>query len=329
MKIFVDVTIPDVLTSFFTQEVKEKLAKTGEVVYNTGESPLSGKELANALKGVDVLITGWNHPTITKDDLGDVKLIVHTGGSVGGIIDLSVYDTDVRVLSGNRYYAESVAEGTLSYMLMALRKMGEYSSALKNNGEWLQPRNEGLLDKTIGIVSLGQISRHLIPMLKVFRTKIKVYSTTPDQEEAKALGFEYAELDEIFSTCDIVTVHTAKCPETDNMINDRHFKLLKDGALFINTSRGSVIDENSLIENLKENRFTAVLDVYQTEPLPSSSELRNLENVILFPHHGGPTFDRRKYITLLLIDDIVRFFNGQDTENTIPREVAEKMTVIK
>lgn len=328
MKIFVNVTIKDVLTSFFTQEVRDKLDTLGEIVYNTGEYALKGEELSTALKGVDVLITGWNHPTIRKEDLGDVKLIVHTGGSIGGIVDLSVYDTDVKVISGNKYYAESVAEGTLAYMLMALRKMGEYSQGLKENGIWAQPRNEGLLDKTVGIVSLGQISRHLIPMLKVFRTKIKVYSTHKDYELAGKMGYEYADLDDIFRTCDIVSVHTAKCPETDNMINDTHFKLLKDGALFINTSRGTVIDERALIENLKENRFSAVLDVYQTEPLPIDSELHGLPNVILFPHHGGPTYDRRKFITLFLIDDIIRYFNGEELQNLISRETAQKMTVI-
>ena len=328
MKIFVNVVIKDVLESFFPNEIREKLKQMGDVQYNTTDHTYYGAELADALKGVDVLITGWNQPTIRSEDLGDVKLIIHTGGSVGGIVDLSVFDTDVKVISGNNYYAESVAEGTLSYMLMALRRMGECSNLLKS-GIWKPLQNEGLFDKTIGIVSLGSISRKLIPMLKMFRTKIKVYSKIEmDYEYAAKMGYEYDSLENIFKTCDIVSVHTAKKPETNNMINDKHFKLLKQGALFLNTSRGSIIDEQALIENLKENRFHAVLDVYQEEPLSSDSELLKLNNVILFPHMGGPTYDRRKYITSFLIDDALGFFYGEELKNLITKKQAENMTII-
>lgn len=328
MKIFVNIVIKDVLESFFPNEIREKLKSIGEVEYNLTDHAFCGEELAAALKGADILVTGWNQPLIHKEDLGDVKLIVHTGGSVGGIIDLSVFDTDVKVISGNNYYAESVAEGTLSYMLMALRRMGECSGLLKS-GIWRPLHNEGLFDKTVGIVSLGSISRKLIPMLKMFRTKIKVYSKIEtDYAFAGEMGYEYDSLENIFKTCDIVTVHTAKKPETDNMINDKHFKLLKKGALFINTSRGSVIDEQALIENLKENRFHAVLDVYQHEPLAPESELLTLDNVILFPHMGGPTYDRRKFITSFLIDDAAEFFEGGELKNLITKKQAENMTVI-
>lgn len=328
MKIFVNIVTKGVLESFFPNEIRKKLKSIGEIEYNTTDHAFCGQELATALKGADILITGWNQPLIRKEDLGDIKLIVHTGGSVGGIVDLSVFDTDVKVISGNNYYAESVAEGTLSYMLMALRKMGECSDLLKS-GIWNPLHNEGLFDKTVGIVSLGSISRKLIPMLKMFRTKIKVYSKIEiDYAFAEKMGYEYDSLENIFKTCDIVTVHTAKKPETDNMINDKHFKLLKKGALFVNTSRGSVIDEQALIENLKENRFHAVLDVYQHEPLAPESELLKLDNVILFPHMGGPTYDRRKFITSFLIDDAVEFFSGGELKNLITKKQAENMTVI-
>jgi phosphoglycerate dehydrogenase-like enzyme len=184
-----------------------------------------------------------------------------------------------------------------------------------------------LIGQSVGIVSYGAISSRLIPKLRLFTDKIKVYSTHEDEELAKREGFTYATLEEIFKTCKIVSVHTAKNPETHHMINRRHFDMLADGALFINTSRGAVIDEQALIDTLKENRFQALLDVYETEPPAADNELRNLDNVTLFPHMAGPTYDMRERITGYLIDDIVRFEKGEKVENEVTKAVAEQMTI--
>ena len=313
--------------SFITPAVKKKLESVSDVVYNETEKPLGGAELKNALKDCDAVITGWGQPKIMLDDLGSAKIIVHTGGTVGGIVDMGVFDTNITVLSGNAYYSESVAEGVIAYMLFALRKMGFYSQSVKN-GEWdWNAKSEGLLRQSVGLISLGAISKKLIPMLKAFTNDIKVYSTHPNPETAKAMGFTYAGLDEIFKTCKIVSVHTAKNDDTFHMINKHHFDLLSDGALFINTSRGPVIDEAALCEALKENRFTALLDVYESEPPKADNPLLKLDNAILFPHMAGPTYDRRERITLDLIDDMMRFFDGKIPENIVTKEVAERMTI--
>ena len=103
--------------------------------------------------------------------------------------------------------------------------------------------------------------------------------------------------------------------------------MLMDGAIFINTSRGAVIDEMALIESLKENRFKALLDVYETEPPEKDNELLTLDNVMLFPHMAGPTYDMRERITRYLIDDAVRFENGEALQNEITKEIALQMTI--
>ena len=313
--------------SFITPAVREKLGSLVNVKYNETDKALGGEELNRALAGCDAVITGWGQPRMRLCDLGDAKLIIHTGGTVGGIVDMEVFDSDVTVISGNSYYAESVAEGVIAYMLFALRKMGYYANELKNGRWYWESMTEGLLGQSVGLVSLGAISRRLIPMLRVFTTDIKVYSTHPDPATAEKLGFKYAELDDIFKTCKVVSVHTAKNNETYHMINKHHFDLLSDGALFINTSRGAVIDEAALCEALKENRFTALLDVYDSEPPKEDNPLFTLDNAIIFPHSAGPTYDRREKITLALIDDAMRFFDGKTPENIVTKEVAEKMTI--
>jgi len=327
MNIFVNIPKGFRNDSFITDAVKKHLSEVGNVTYVEGDKQLSGKELAERLKGHDALITGWGQPRLMPEDLGDVRLIVHTGGTIGGIVDLSVFDTDVTVLSGNPHYAESVAEGVLAYMLYALRRMGKFEQELRN-GKWnWNPVNEGLLDKKVGIVSFGAISSRLIPKLRLFTDCIKVYSTNPDEEKAKKMGFSYASLEEIFSTCDVISIHTAKKSETYHMINKKHFDLLRDGALFINTARGTVIDEAALVETLKTKNITALLDVYEQEPLPVDNSLYQLENVILFSHMAGPTYDRREKITDKLIDDIVRFEKGEEPLCIVTKEAALNMTV--
>ena len=327
MKIFVNIPEGFRNGSFITPTIKQYLCKIGEVTYNESSSPLGGDELKEALTDKDVVITGWGQPLINSDIAGDIKLIVHTGGTVGGIVDISVFEKGIKVISGNNYYAESVAEGTLAYMLYALRNM-EYYGKMMKDGLWTwEAKSEGLIGQSVGIVSYGAISSRLIPKLRLFTNNIKVYSTHEDENLAQREGFTYATLDEIFKTCKIVSVHTAKNPETFHMINKKHFDSLMDGAIFINTSRGAVIDELALIEALKENRFKALLDVYEVEPPKKENELLKLDNVMLFPHMAGPTYDMRERITSYLIDDIVRFKNGETLQNEITKEIVLQMTI--
>lgn len=323
MKIFVNVGT-FIRDSFFCPETIQRLESMAEVEYCPAD-PLTGDALREKLQGVDVLFTGWGQRTIHRADLGDVKLIAHTGGTVGGIVAEDVFEAGIPVLSGNQYYAESVAEGVIAYMLFALRDMGYYTSELKQ-GRWQETKTRGLLDKKVGIVSVGAISKIVIDHLSKFRCKIMAYSTRPNQAYAEQTGITYASLDEIFSSCDIVSVHTARTPQTYHMIGKRHYDLLKDGAVLINTSRGEVIDEEALVEALKEERFTAVLDVYNKEPLPAGHPLMDCKNAILFPHQCGPTYDRRDYVTGRLLDDVEAFFAGKPMKNQIPLEVARYMT---
>jgi len=321
----------DLHDTFVTDEVKHKLERLGNVEYNKSGAFYNGAELREKLRNVDVLITGWGNPKMDKSvfEGTNVKVIAHTGGTVGNLIDMNVYDTDVKVISGNNYYAESVAEGVLAYMLFMLRRMDFYSSELAG-GTWHDAGStltEGLLDQTVGIVSLGAISKLVIQMAKPFRIKFKVFSTTRDEAIAKELGIEYASLEEVFSTCKIISVHTARHPDTFHMIDAPLLKLIQDGAIFINTARGDIVNEAALAEELKSGRFRALLDVYEVEPLPTDSPLIGLENVRLFPHIAGPTFDRRSKITEFLVDDVERFFlSGESLENEIVKSVAERMT---
>ncbi len=331
------VTIPQnaVLETFFPLHIRNKLEKNFFVEYNLSGRQFTREELSSKLKGFDAVMTGWGTAMLDETVLRGndrLRLIAHTGGTVGNLVDACAYEKGIRVFSGNRLYAESVAEGTIAYMLMAQRRLKTYIDRVRN-GAWRTEADvwEGLLEKRVGLVGMGTISEYLIRMLQIFRTQIKVFSHYPLPDEyVRDFHCTQASLEDIFSTCDIVSVHSALNDQNRGLIGKEHFAVLKDGALFINTSRGAVIDEGALIEALGENRFHAVLDVYRQEPLPADSPLRTMPNVLAVPHMAGPTLDRRPVITSALIDEMIRFFSGEAAfELEITQNLASRMTKMK
>lgn len=329
-KVLVAIPHGSVKDTFMPDNVCKYLEERFEAAYNDTGSQYSVEELKALLPDYDAVITGWGTRPITGETAGDrLKLIAHTGGTVANLVDGSTYERGITVLSGNKHYAESVAEGTLAYILTAQRRIPDYIASVRN-GAWRTEASvwEGLIGKTVGIVGIGTISRLLIPLLTPFCVKIKYFSHYPVEKEfEEKYGLERMTLRELFSICDIVTVHSALNSDNRGLIGKEMFALLKDNALFVNTSRGDVIDEMALIEALKENRFRALIDVYHREPLAEDSPLRTLPNVYPIPHMAGPTLDLREHITTALIDDMVRFFDG----NTHPaleitREMSLRMT---
>ncbi len=335
MRVFVSMPKGKETDTFLTQDARKYLEERFETVYSSYDRHLTAEEFAAQIKGFDAVITGWSHVRITAPmlDGSGIKVIAHTGGSVGDLIDPGVYEkTKVRVLSGNLLYAESVAEGVIAYMLTGLRRIPYYVQDIKNGG-WRGDGffSEGLLDQTVGIIGMGAISRILIPMLQTFRAKIKIYSSYPIDEAflKENHATQAKSLEEIFSSCNIVSLHSAKNKKTEGMIRKSHFDLMKEGALFVNTARGAIVNEEEMIAALKEKKIHAVLDVFCKEPLDKDSELRTMEHVYCIPHMGGPTMDRRGYVTMKLADNLEQFVRGDKMELEITAEAAKRMTVEK
>lgn len=330
MKIFVSMPIDSLVRkTFFTPPACTYLEKYFEVAYSPLHRQLQPEEIVAYAKDADVIMTGWSHPKIETKYLEGttVKIIAHTGGSVADYVAEDVFDAGITVLSGNELYAESVAEGTLGYMLMALRAMPEHISAVRSGG-WDPPcPTEGLFDQTVGLIGFGAVSRKLAAMLRPFRAAIKIYSARAiDPEWLTQTGAEQTSLEDIFSSCKLVSLHTSLRPQTRNMIRKKHFDLLAEDAIFLNTARGPIINQAELVHALLENRFRAVLDVFDQEPLESNNLLRKLPNVYSFPHKAGPTIDRRPMVLKALGEDILRLSRGEPLQYEISPQQATYMT---
>ena len=333
MKSFVTLPKNAVFPTFFTEENIALIESLGEVVWNEGSVQLTNDEIASLIGDSEIYVTGWSSPRLDEKILSaapNLRLLVHLCGTVVPFVSDEMWQRGVRVISGNDFFAESVAEGTIGYMLTALRDIPMYCTRLKQEKAWknAEDTNRGLLGKTIGIVSYGAIARHLVRMLQPFRVKIKVYDIKPLPEDHKEkYGLEQASLEEIFSSCDIVTLHTPLNDATYHLIGEELLSLLPEGALFINTSRGAVVDQPALERELKKGRFRALLDVYEQEPPSNDSELYRLDNVIMMPHMAGPTRDLRKDITRALLIEASEFLQGgAPLPHEISREAAEMMS---
>lgn len=333
MKAFVSIPKGTVFDTFFTPENIALAESLGEIVWNETDHQLTAEEVAARIGDCDTYITAWGSPRLDQtilDAAPRLRLLTHLCGTVVPFVSDEMWDRDIRVLSGNRFFAESVAEGTLAYMLAALRDIPAYSHRLHDERKWKKSTdlNQGLAGKRIGIVSYGAIARHLVRILSVFRVKLYVYDITPlPEEDVARYHLTQASLEEIFSDCDIITVHTPLFDATHHLIGRELLSRIREGALFLNTSRGAVIDQKALEEELATGRFRAVLDVYEQEPPPQDCPLFDLPNVLMMPHMGGPTIDLRAFITETLLQESHDYLHqGADTPSEITRAMSRTMS---
>lgn len=319
----------NVRQQFFTTAVLDRISKYADMDFYDGTGTASPEEIREKINDYDIVFTGWGSPRIGKDVLEGghrLKMLLHTGGTVGPYVDQTTFDEGVKVISANDVYAKSTAEGVLTYILASLRQVPYWDSEVRA-GNWHGTyKNYGLFNRKVGLVGLGAITQHLIPLLKPFSVDILVYSSHLSDEDAKALGVRSASLEEIFSTADIVSLHSALTDKNEGMVNRELMELMRPETLFVNAARAGLVEEDALIDLLSQNRFFAALDVYHQEPLATDSPLRSMPNTLLMPHMAGPTTDQYPYAVHLLIDELIRFQNSEALEHEITLERYKRMT---
>jgi phosphoglycerate dehydrogenase-like enzyme len=278
------------------------------------------------LEDADIIFSGWGMATMDKaflDAAPNLKAVFYAAGSVKCFITDYVWDRNIIICSAYAANAIPVAEFTLSQILSCLKRQFHFAMKARNEKTYKPSQCfcPGAYKSTIGIISLGQVSRHLIKLLKSFDINIFLYDTYVDKCAATQLGVTLAGLEEIFQNCDVVSLHSALNETTKNMIRGNHFKLMKYGSSFINTSRGAIVCEKEMIEVLgKRNDITAMLDVTDPEPPLPDSPLYALPNVFLTPHIAGSVGGECARMADYMFEECERFVNGQALKYQITRE---------
>ena len=333
MKSLVSVSRGETFNTFFNKENIELVESLGGAVWNEKDHRMTAAEVAERIGDCENYVTLWNSPRLDAEILKNapnLKILTHLGGTVVPFVSDEMWERGIKVISANDYFAESVAEGTLAYILCALRDIPKYSSELKVEKKW-RPEpwyTAGLMGKKIGIVSYGTIARKLVKILAQFKVSMLVYDIKPlPSEDVEKYGLEAASLERIFEECDIISLHTPLFDATYHMVDTPLLSRIKDGALFVNTSRGGVVNQRSLEAELAKGRFRAVLDVFEEEPPKDDCALYGLDNVMMIPHMAGPTIDMRTYITRSLLLEAAGYVDfGKSLEHEITRKQAATMS---
>ena len=176
-----------------------------------------------------------------------------------------------------------------------------------------------LYQATVGIVGMGDIGMQIAKRCRAFDMSICYYDLSPHSADVeRSFGMRYRALDELLSASDFVILILPHTPKTEGLIGARELALMKSSAILINSARGGLIDEDALVAALQSKRIAmAGLDVYRTEPLPVTSPLMALDNVVLLPHMGGGSNRFRQVDIPASLKNIEKFFDGEGADGIV------------
>ncbi len=315
-----------IIDLFWREEGKKRAAQYGfQVDTPAADGDILDFDFTPLLPQYDALITSWGSPVCSSELLQhapNVRLIGHSAGSVAAVVNESTYDCNVHVTSANPVMAEAVAEWSLMMSLIAARDLWKYVQINATTPlRWGNPDRDlrDLTQLTCGIWGMGDTTKHLLRMLKPLRfKKIIVASNHSSAEELAKYGAEKASFEEVLATSDLIHCLVGVNAENLFRIGKKELAMVKNGATLLNCGRARLFQEEPLIEALQEKRFTAILDVFHTEPLAEDSPLRKLDNVILTPHNAGYT--GRALFVPFILDQFKQFFDTGKMDYDISKD---------
>jgi D-3-phosphoglycerate dehydrogenase len=203
--------------------------------------------------------------------------------------------------------ARSIAEHALALLFAVARRIPELDQATRS-GQW--PRGSGvqLYRKTCGVLGYGAVGKRFAELVVGIGMDVKVWTLHPERYP----GMSFAELADIYDTCDVLSVHLRLSPQTVGMIGAPQFERMKDSAILINTARGAIVDEAALVAALTSGRIAgAGLDVFATEPAALHNPLLAMGNVVLTPHCAGITPEALEAGLRMAVENIWDWEDGQ------------------
>jgi phosphoglycerate dehydrogenase-like enzyme len=252
------------------------------------------------------------------EQLPNLRIIAQTGNHVYHI-DLEAADErGIIVAKATGGGCTSAAELAIGLMIAVMRQIPSVDGEVKRGG-WPTPMTRVLRGKTLGIVGLGYVGRHVSKVANAFEMKVLAWGPRLTPQVAALVGAESCELDALMSESDIVSIHATLGPDSRRLINARRLGLMKSSAYLVNTARGPIVDEAALCDALASKAIAgAGLDVFDAEPLPPAHPLTKLPNVVLTSHLGWPTDEMYSKFADAAADALLGYLDGCE----VPRFVA-------
>lgn len=321
-KVFVSRAIPG--------ETLNKLTESEhEVTVSEFDRPLSAEEFLERAKGSDAVMT------LLTDKI-DAEVIDAIGPQLKVVSNYAVGFDNIKIPDATSKGVvvtntpsdevnESVAEHAWALMIALARRIVEADESTRRGAyKGWEPGiflGTNLVGKTLGVVGLGRIGSMVARRAQGFGMTVLYNKHTRDEEAEKELGVEFAELDDLYSRSDFISLHVPLTKDTRHMLNKDAFAKMKKGVFIVNTARGAVIDEGDLVDALRDGKVGgAGLDVFDNEP-NINPELIDMENVILTPHIASATWEARNKMGSQAVDSILKTLSGEKPDNLVNPDV--------
>ena len=277
-------------------------------------------EIAERVKDSEIILC--NKCIMNKETLKNAGNVKYIGLFATGYNNVDIEYTNERnitVCNAGSYSTNAVAQHVFALILEHYNKVGEYNKFVKDGG-WIhsekfspfKPMKE-MDGRTLGIVGYGSIGKKVAKIAQAFDMMVLAYNRSPKKDES----VRFVEMDELLEKSDIVSIHCPLNSDSEKMCNKEFFEKMKDGALFINTSRGGVVDEQALIDAVKSKKISgAGLDVVAVEPMEKHEEILDIDNIIITPHSAWAPVETRTRLVEIVKNNIKKWVAG-DPVNVI------------
>lgn len=271
---------------------------------------IESDELLTSVKDCDVIIVR-SRTKITKkviDSASIVKIIARVGVGLDNIDTNYAESKGIKILNASEAAMNAVSELVIGHMIALSRNIPKANDGIKN-GKWLKKELVGgeLRGKYLGIVGVGNIGRNVGRIAKCLRMNLLGYDIYPiNQDYVREVGLIKTDLRTLLENSDFVTFHVPLTEKTRHLINSETLSYMKPTAFLINTSRGEIIDEESLFRTLGSKGIAgAALDVFEVEP-PTNTNLLQLPNIICSPHIAGQTKEAQELASTVIAEKVIQ-----------------------
>ena len=312
-----------ILTRKWPDEAEKKAKELFDAVLNEDDHKMSIEELKEAMCNADALCPTVSDFQINSDVFGvenlKCKIVANFGVGYNNIDTNAAKEAGIVVTNTPDVLTDCTADITMVLLLSVARRIGE-GERLVRNKEWsgwcpTHMLSTKVTGKKLGFIGFGRIAQAVAQKAHFgFGMQISFYDPYPPSDEIvkKFSATKFNVLEDVLKDSDFVTLHCPGGGENTNLLNNDRFALMKNSAFLINTARGDVVDENALVQALKNNVIAgAGLDVYAKEPTVTE-ELLGMDNVVLIPHLGSATTETRVAMGLRSLENVKAFFDGKE-----------------
>lgn len=316
----------------YSEDIRNELKELSGIE-NTVFSKDDVLKNTSLFKDTEFIFSTWGMPVFSEEEIKSIfprlKCVFYGAGTVQ-FFARPFLNCGVKVFSAWAANAVPVAEYTVAQVILA-NKGFFLTSRFQSAGNLTEAARvkecyPGSFGETVGIIGAGMIGSLVIEMLRSYKLKVKVFDPFLSDEKAQNLGVEKTSLEDIFSSCFVISNHLANNEETKGMLRKKHFQSMREFSTFINTGRGAQVVENELCDVLRERPdITAILDVTYPEPPEKGHPFYTLPNCILTPHIAGSYGDEVMRMGEYMLGEYKKYIKSEPASYEVTLKMLETM----